>query len=145
MVIAYLGLALGFALVLAACGAPPTTSPVGAGTPSPAPAGPTVYLAAGSLYALHPSDGKQLWRYSAADNLATPAVAGGVIYTDDGHGVLALGVSDRGLRWRRELGHLVSSAPTVVDGMVYVGLGYPKDTTPFGAVCALRASDGALA
>ena len=50
MVIAYLGLALGFALVLAACGTPPTTSPVGAGTPSPpAPAGPTVYLAAGSL------------------------------------------------------------------------------------------------
>lgn len=145
---AQVGLLLGLALVLAACGAHPTTSSVSAGTPSPAPGGSTVYVAAGSLYALRPSDGKQLWRYGGEPNgeLGMPAVVGGIIYIAHDNVVYARNADNRSLLWQRSLDYGVNGGLVVSNGTAYGSVSTRKDVTPaYAAVCALRASDGALA
>ncbi|MEF8814804.1 MAG: PQQ-binding-like beta-propeller repeat protein [Halovenus sp.] len=91
------------------------------------PAGPTVFVGSrdGRLYAVDATDGTERWRYET--NFAvqsTPAVTSvddelvAVVGSDDGQVHAVAGGEER---WTVETGGFVRSAPTVVDGTVYVG------------------------
>jgi len=100
-----------------------TASPTVHGTP----AGPTVFVGSrdGGLYAVDATDGTERWRYGTDFAVqSTPAVA-----SVDDEPVVFVGSDDQQVhavaggeeRWTVETGGFVRSAPTVVDGTVYVG------------------------
>jgi outer membrane protein assembly factor BamB len=72
--------------------------------------------------ALDPATGEQLWTTAARpteDGMA-PAVADGTLFVADGWTLSAIG-PDGTERWEQEFDQSVTTAPTVVDGTVYVG------------------------
>ena len=79
-----------------------------------------------------------LWTFDAGDAVeSSAAIAGGAVYVGTQKGELvALNLSDGGLRWRYATGDPVGeSSPAVARGTVYVGDGG-------GTVHAVRAADG---
>lgn len=144
------GLAL--AVLLTACGSSPSLSTGRATakvTPTPMRSDSTLYGSAGDLYALRASDGVLSWHYHGDAHYAAPAVIGSVLYTaaetSSGDYVYALNIGDRSLRWRQQLSHPVVSSVVAVNDVLYVGLGMNQHNDPsYGAVCALRTSNGAL-
>lgn len=106
----------------------------------------------GSLLALDLATGRLKWRYNKSDKSHTnmthtakeqaknntadpeavswvdssPAVVGDVVYVMSRDGALhALSTSGQ-LKWRLKTGGLDMSSPTVVDGTVFIGSGYPN-------------------
>jgi outer membrane protein assembly factor BamB len=87
----------------------------------------------GRVYALDASTGAELWNYATGDIVrCTPAVANGAVYisSDDGN-LYALNSTNGALLWS----YPATGAPTVANGVVYVGGGY---------LYALNASTGSL-
>jgi len=73
-----------------------------------------------TLYALRASDGALLWQYTANNGIATPTVAGGVLYAASDDGVLAaLRASDGHQLWKRGLDVNLIQPPQLVDGVLY--------------------------
>lgn len=141
------------AVQLAACGASHALT----GTPATAAratatltgSGLTLYGALGDLYAIHASDGTVRWSLHGAGHFRPPAVVGSALFTaaetPTGTYVYSLNIADRSVRWRQHLSHPVVSPVVAVNGVLYVGLGMAQKSDPsYGAVCALRAADGAL-
>ncbi|HWS55391.1 MAG TPA: PQQ-binding-like beta-propeller repeat protein [Pyrinomonadaceae bacterium] len=85
-----------------------------------------------------PGNMRLLWTFDAGESIeSSAAVAGGVVYVGTQRGELvALNLSDGGVRWRYAAGNAIGeSSPAVSRGVVYVGdLG--------GVVHAVRAGDG---
>jgi outer membrane protein assembly factor BamB len=97
---------------------------------SPAVANGVVYIGSGdgNVYALNASTGAKLWSYTAGDTvISSPAVANGVVYVASsyysGRGILyALNASTGAKLWSYSV-ESQSSAPTIVDGTVYMRAG----------------------
>ena len=100
--------------------------------------------ASGHVSAFALKNGDRLWRVStqAPDSEASEAIGGGLVYDQGrlyattGHAeVVALGIGDGKVLWRRKLTNPSRAAPTVADGRVYV-------VTTNNATSALSATDG---
>jgi len=77
----------------------------------------------GIVYALDGKTGNVLWQYHTVGvNVASPAVANGVVYvgTDDDN-LYALNATTGALLWKYATGGEVQSSPAVVSGKVYFG------------------------
>lgn len=100
----------------------------------------------GTLYALDATTGKQVWSAPTGALTTTPAVADGLVYVgtvSNGYGVAALDARSGKRRWSFTATELVESAPTVVDGVVYVGgSAYVSGTSYPGVLYALDARTG---
>ena len=92
---------------------------------SPAVVKGVVYIGGDKLYALRAATGAILWTVDTGDDTWSPAVAKGVVYvtTVDEGMLFAARATDGTILWRKRLGDPggTSAAPTVVDGVVYVG------------------------
>jgi len=99
-----------------------------AGDSSPAVANGVVYIgsADGNVHALNASTGVQLWRYNAdAEVYTAPAVANGVVYVGSLRGTIyALNASTGAKVWSyTAAAGFYISAPTIVNGVVYISVG----------------------
>ena len=98
---------------------------------SPAAANGVVYVGADSnngganVYALNASTGAKLWSYATANSVeGSPAVANGVVYfSSEDFNVYALNASTGAKLWSYAVGNN-TSAPTIVNGVVYVTADY---------------------
>ena len=102
----------------------------------PVVVGDTVYVGANNrdpvyLYAFDRDSGEERWRAEGTDSFgldSAPAVVGDTVYacgqsrTDTFGWIAALDVADGSESWRHELDGRPSIDPTVVDGVVYVGV-----------------------
>jgi outer membrane protein assembly factor BamB len=95
-------------------------------------AGGLVYLGGddGTVLALDAETGRERWRFTAPDGVrASPTVVGNTLVVITGEGVLlGIDAASGAERWRfavaiENAGFFCMSAPTVVDGVVYVGCG----------------------
>jgi outer membrane protein assembly factor BamB len=99
-----------------------------AGDSSPAVANGMVYIgsADGYVHALNASTGAQVWRYNPdAEVYTPPAVANGVVYVGSLNGtVYALNASTGAKLWNytAPAGYYIS-APTIVNGVLYIRVG----------------------
>ncbi|MBP7252992.1 MAG: PQQ-binding-like beta-propeller repeat protein [Alphaproteobacteria bacterium] len=102
--------------------------------------------ASGHVSAFALKDGEKLWRVStqATESEASEAIGGGIAYdkgmlfATTGHAeVVALGIGDGKVLWRRKLMNPSRAAPTVADGRVYV-------VTINNATSVLKGSDGSV-
>ncbi|TYT62770.1 PQQ-binding-like beta-propeller repeat protein [Natrialba swarupiae] len=104
-----------------------------------------VLVTAGDLVALDADDGSKRWEADVGHSHdAPPAVTSDTAYVaawnggpDTDRGVAAVDLEDGSLRWRAITDVDVSSAPTLADGVVYVGGSLNSE-----AVVALDATDG---
>lgn len=107
----------------------------------------------GSLIALDLATGKLKWRYNTSDKArtimthtakvqpvsapganteavswvdSTPTVAGNMVYVMSRDGALHALTTDGTLKWRLRTGGLDMCSPTVANGTVYIGSGYPN-------------------
>nr|WP_235019618.1 PQQ-binding-like beta-propeller repeat protein [Natrialba sp. INN-245] len=104
-----------------------------------------VLVTAGNLVALDADDGSKRWEADIGHSLdAPPAVTSDTAYVtawnggpDTDRGVAAVDLEDGSLRWRAITDVDVSSAPTLADGVVYVGGSLNSED-----VVALEATDG---
>ncbi|MEY7849951.1 PQQ-binding-like beta-propeller repeat protein [Natrarchaeobius sp. A-rgal3] len=104
-----------------------------------------VLVTAGNLVALDADDGSKRWETDVGHSLeAPPAVTSDTAYVtawnggpDTDRGVAAVDLADGSLRWRAIADVDVSTAPTLADGIVYVGGSLNSE-----AVIALDATDG---
>jgi outer membrane protein assembly factor BamB len=121
----------------------------------------TVYVGSddGNLYALNPSTGAQLWKYSTGGPIVDkPALANGLVYfgSEGAVGssgavyVLTAGSSGGQLQWSFSAYGLVASSPAVSNGVVYIGSNNaqactngPLTCSSAGTVYAINASTGA--
>jgi outer membrane protein assembly factor BamB len=90
----------------------------------------------GNLFALDAHTGAVLWSGDAGQS--SPAVANGVVYVGDPGGMEAVNANTGAGLWGYYTSSYVSSAPTVVNGVVYFAYGYEDYH-----VYALNASTGA--
>lgn len=94
---------------------------------SPAVVKGVVYIGGDKLYALRASTGAILWKVPTGDDTWSPAVSNGVVYVNTANkGMLfAVRTADGSIMWKKSLGDPGGSgtgaAPTVADGVVYVG------------------------
>ena len=75
----------------------------------------------GNVYALDATNGAKIWNYSTGNFDSSPTVADSKVYVGIGSDVVALKSSDGTQIWSFSTGGSVSSSPTVLGGMVYVG------------------------
>ncbi|HEY3411847.1 MAG TPA: PQQ-binding-like beta-propeller repeat protein [Armatimonadota bacterium] len=107
----------------------------------------------GSLLAIDLSTGKLKWRYNVSDKArtimthtakvqplptagantealawvdSTPCVSGNMVYVMSRDGALHALTTAGVLKWRLRTGGLDTSSPTIVNGTIYVGSGYPN-------------------
>ncbi|MFC7228620.1 PQQ-binding-like beta-propeller repeat protein [Salinirubellus salinus] len=109
----------------------------GRGPAYPTLDGDSLYVGSqGALYVLATADGSGRWNHVPSDSdafIGPPAVDGGTVYyTTDRGRLYALDTGGGSQRWASGVGAI--SAPSVVDGTVYVGRS--------GGVRALDAADG---
>lgn len=90
----------------------------------------------GFVYAIHGDNGRLAWRYRTDNQLVTssPVVQDGVVYVAS-NSLYALHAGNGALIWRHRFSRGVSSAPTLVNGIIYIVEGD-------GYTYALNASDG---
>jgi hypothetical protein len=109
-------------------------------TSSPAVVDGVVYIGSAdrNLYALHATDGTEVWRFLTGDWIhSSPAVEDGVVYVGSSDTTLYALDAENGVeRWRFATNGGISSSPAVVDGVVYVG---SSDANLY----AVNAEDGA--
>jgi outer membrane protein assembly factor BamB len=88
----------------------------------------------GSVYALGPRNGSQLWRYDGDGYVYGSAAIwrGGVFIGDFGGGFHAISLKSGKRLWKRNLGPIIGS-PTVMRGIVYISSLRPARTYAFSA------------
>ena len=115
--------------------------PVNGFDTSPVVAGGLVYIGMknGKLRAYTAATGKQRWtaQMAGGDMQGGPAVANGIVYSDAGTTMYALGAKTGATKWSFTAGSGIGNTPTVANGLVYFGTG---GTTP--TFYALNASAG---
>jgi hypothetical protein len=101
---------------------------------APAVGGGRVFLGTGgALVAFDAATGAERWRFAAGNILATPALAGEVVYLAAGSGgpidgtgmLVALDAATGDQRWRYPLPHVLVSPPVVANGVAYVSSADP--------------------
>jgi outer membrane protein assembly factor BamB len=108
--------------------------------------GEVVYLAStdNSVVALSVWTGEVLWRVESDNDLATPAVADGLVFVG-GYDLAALDAATGQERWSFATPGGVWGSPAVVDGVVYaVSNGSIEESPVTGHVFAIEAVDGDL-
>lgn len=92
----------------------------------------------GSLHAISPDDGKQLYAVSIGGPLLGAAALGELVYVADMYGTaFGLSPADGSIVWKRDLHDPIWSSPAAADDCVIFG-------HSTGKLSALRASDGEL-
>ncbi len=96
---------------------------------SPAVVDGVLYIGAGSLYALDADTGAERWSYPLSNWAASPALENGIVYSNSQDGnIYALNARTGAKLWSSAIGSDDYSSPAVVDGVVYVGSGYPNNS-----------------
>ena len=108
---------------------------------APAIANGVVYVGStgGNFNALNSTTGDTLWTYPVSSLYSSPAVANGIVYFGANYpnnAVYALDANSGTLIWTYVTGNEVESAPTLVNGVVYIG-------SDDGNLYALNANTGA--
>ncbi len=73
----------------------------------------------GYIDAFNATNGRKLWNYTTNDMVSPPVVANGKIYFLSEGCIYALSTISGHVLWRNTVGGIFSSAPAVVDGVVY--------------------------
>ena len=78
-------------------------------------------------YALNAVTGSLIWKQKNVVSQTSPAVVNGVIYTSDTENIVAMNTKDGSIKWKYLAGsggYFYNSAPTVANGIVYIGENY---------------------
>ena len=76
-------------------------------------------------YALNAVTGTLIWKQKNVISQTSPAVVNGVIYTSDVDNVVAINLKDGSIKWKYLAdAQFYNSAPTVANGIVYIGDSY---------------------
>jgi len=98
------------------------------GVDSPTVANGIVYVKGGALYAIDAASGAKIWQVAIGGPGSVPAISNGVVYrggysTRDGWygNIYALSIATGATIWNFTTRGYIASAPTVANGIVYVG------------------------
>lgn len=87
--------------------------------------------------------GERRFRRETTDHLATPAVAGNVLYYDaPGEGVYAINAETGERRWKYAVDHSTGVQPTISGGTVFVGGSTSRDNWSYAHLLALDRATG---
>jgi serine/threonine-protein kinase len=75
----------------------------------------------GAIASLQTGSGQLLWSRQLADGMGLPTVGAGSVFVAAGQALYALDINSGGLRWVFEAPSLITTQPTVADGLVLVG------------------------
>lgn len=117
------------------------------GFASPAIANGIVYVtgADGHLYAVDGQTGSEKWRLALEEGdseLSSPAVDGKTVFVANAYGFLYAVDAETGQEiWRLQTDEIILSSPSIAEGIVYIGTGYP-DVDDVGYLYAVDGQTG---